>query len=84
MKDATQKIQAIIAKAWSDDAFKQQLIHDPKQTLADEGIELPKDKTITVLADTDQVAHLIIPRKQEDLDDQQLGQTSAGFLCNPW
>ena len=80
MNDATQKIQAIIAKAWNDDAFKQKLIDEPKQTLANEGIELPDDKTITVLVDTDQVSHLVIPNKPNDLNDQELENT-AGGIC---
>ena len=80
MNDSTQKFQAIIAKAWNDDAFKQKLIDEPKQTLADEGIELPDDKTITVLADTDQVSHLVIPNKPDELSDEAL-ENAAGGLC---
>ena len=75
-----EKLQQVIAKAWNDDAFKQKLIDHPKQTLTDEGIELPNDKTITVLADTDQVSHLVIPNKPDELNDEALNE-AAGGVC---
>ena len=84
MNNSKQKFQEIIAKAWNDDQFKQKLIDDPKQTLADEGIELPHDKTITVLADTDQVSHLIIPNKPDELSDEELNKTAGGWGAICW
>ena len=37
------KMGEIIARTWSDDAFKQRLLSDPAGTLKEHGVDLPQD-----------------------------------------
>ena len=79
MQEHQQQAQQIIAKAWSDPDFKQALIENPKATLAEQGIELPEDKTIKVHEDNADVLHLVIPTRPEELSDNQLENASGGL-----
>ena len=39
----------IVAKAWSDERFMQQLLEDPAATLRDNGIDVPSGVEVTVV-----------------------------------
>jgi hypothetical protein len=43
----------VIARAWADDAFKQQLAADPNGVLSAEGVEIPNGVNVKVLEETD-------------------------------
>jgi Nitrile hydratase, alpha chain len=48
-----QEIEAkLVAQAWQDDSFKQQLISNPKSTFAKEGIPLPESIEIKVVEES--------------------------------
>jgi hypothetical protein len=52
----------IIAKAMKDEAFRQQLLSNPKETLEhDLGITLPQGVTVQVHEDTPTNLHLVLP-----------------------
>jgi TOMM propeptide domain len=52
----------IIEKAWSDSAFKKQLLSDPKAAIKDAfGIEVPADINLQVLEETDKNYYLVLP-----------------------
>jgi len=51
----------LVAKAWSDPAFKTRLLSDPKAAMAAVGITVPDGVGIRVVEDTPNVAHLVIP-----------------------
>jgi Nitrile hydratase, alpha chain len=55
----------VIAKAWSDPAFKSKLMSDPKAALSDAGVALPSDMTIKVVENTSNVFYLVIPEAPE-------------------
>ncbi|MDD2707063.1 MAG: NHLP leader peptide family RiPP precursor [Verrucomicrobiae bacterium] len=46
------KLGEIIAKAWQDEAFRKDLIANPKKILTTAGIKLPEDAKIHVVRDT--------------------------------
>lgn len=80
--DPTQKMSQLVAKAWADEAFKQQLLADPMATLKAEGLELPAGLTVKVLENTDQLYHLVLPPKPTELSDDSLDRVSGGIcLC---
>lgn len=79
MDNQQQVMQQIIAKCWTDEQFKQQLMDDPVGTLKQEGIELPEGMRINVLEDSDQTANLVIPARPEGVDDDELDSVAAGF-----
>ncbi|NIK72059.1 MULTISPECIES: NHLP leader peptide family RiPP precursor [unclassified Paenibacillus] len=58
----------IIQKAWEDDAFKQQLLNDPKAAIKDAfGVEIPDDIEVTAVEETPDHAYLVIPPKPSAL-----------------
>lgn len=80
--DQTQKMSQLVAKAWADESFKQQLLADPVTVLKAEGLELPAGLTVKVLENTDQLYHLVLPPKPTELSDDSLDRVSGGIcLC---
>lgn len=62
----------IIAKAMSDEAFKNELKANPRKVLAEEGIEVPESKEIKVVENTRDEAYLVIPYAEEGLSMEEL------------
>lgn len=66
--DAEQLREDIIRKAWDDEAFRQQLLADPKQAILDSfGIEIPEGHELEVVEETPTRHVLTIPPKPEDI-----------------
>ena len=72
------KQDQMIAKCWSDDSFKQQLLADPVATLKAEGVELPAGVSVKVLENTAQIIHLVLPVRATDLSDADLDAVAGG------
>src|SRR3954453_10056698 len=53
----------VVARAWSDEAFKQRLLAEPHAVLQEHGIRLREDVTIRVLENTADVVHLVLPAR---------------------
>jgi len=61
-QNAQQKIwEKIVAKAWADEGYKQQLLADPATVLSAEGMALPAGVQIKMVEATDKVAWLVLP-----------------------
>jgi len=79
---ADQEEQAIfrrmIAKCWTDEAFKQRLLSNPKPVLKEIGVDVPEDLEVKTVENTDKVFHLVIPAKPDKLSDEDLVQVAAG------
>jgi len=61
--------EKIIEKAWSDSAFKEKLLADPKSAVTDEfGIDIPAEFNLKVLEETDDTFYLVLPKKPDDTD----------------
>jgi hypothetical protein len=74
----------IIAKAWRDPAFKAELIANPAAALKAEGIDVPAGMTVTVLENTDELFHLVLPPVPSDeLSDEALDAVAGGvWYCS--
>jgi hypothetical protein len=69
MTDREITIAAIItARSWRDPEYLAALIRDPRAVLADEGLELPDDEEVRVVADTDTVKYIHITAATRDGD----------------
>jgi Nitrile hydratase, alpha chain len=79
-QEQSKKMSKIIAKCWSNEAFKKKLLADPATTLKTEGVELqlPAGLSVKVLENDDKVFHLVIPAKPTDLWDEELPQIGRG------
>ncbi len=69
----------IIAKAWRDPAFKAKLMADPQATLKEAGVAVPAGVTVTVVENTAQHFHLVLPPKPTGvLSDEALDGVAGG------
>jgi hypothetical protein len=69
----------VVAKAWSDEEFKKQLLSDPAAVLKEHGINLSADVTLKVMADSAKEVHLILPERPTELSDAELSQVAGGL-----
>jgi hypothetical protein len=69
----------VVAKSWSDQAFKARLLADPAAVLKEHGIAIPERMTIQVLEDSARVIHLILPERPRELSDLELEQVAGGI-----
>ena len=78
-----EKLAPLIAKAWTDEAYRKELITNPKGVLQKEfGVELPDSLTIEVLEESPTKLYIVIPSKPTDeLTDEQL-EAVAGGACD--
>ena len=77
-----QKMSQILARCWSDAAFKASLLADPVAVLKAQGVELPAGVQVRVVEDTDQVAHWVLPARPDALSDADLDTVAGGGSQN--
>ncbi len=53
--------EKLIARAWQDTAFKQELLSNPRATLEKEGIKLSANIEVRVFEETPTTLYMIIP-----------------------
>jgi len=62
-KEQNKKMAKIIARAWSDESFKERLIANPRSVLAEYEIFLPAGVEVKVLEQTVDVMYIVVPLK---------------------
>jgi hypothetical protein len=75
----------IIAKAWSDPAFKRRLMSDPKGVAKEFGFSVPEHVELRVVENTEHLVHVVVPvRPSADiLSDEQLDAVAGGMASTP-
>ena len=79
----------ILARAWSDEAFKHRLLTHPKEVLKEYGISLPNDQEPVFHENTPKIQHFILPEKpNKEIAEEDLKRISGGgdggddyYLC---
>ena len=72
-------IGRVIARAWTDDAFKQQLMAHPTDVLRAQGIAIPEGTDVRVVENTESTIYLVLPaRPGGELSEEQLTQVAGG------
>ena len=57
------KWREIIARSWTDESFKKDLIEDPNKVIAGEGINIPSGINFVVVENEPNRMHLVLPSK---------------------
>jgi hypothetical protein len=80
-----QKIGRVIARAWTDEGFKDRLIADPITSLRAEGIEVPEGVHVSVVENTPSRVHLVLPPKpdENELSEESFEKLSPEWVCKP-
>jgi hypothetical protein len=79
-----QDIEArIIAKAWKDEAYKQELLSNPKAVIEREfGVEFPADVKVQILEENPTSLYFVLPMSPvaifQELSEEQLGVIAGG------
>ena len=72
----------IVARAWSDESFRDRLKADPRSAVAEEtGITVPESIQIEVLEETPEKAYLVIPADRVSIPDEELDLAGGN---SPW
>lgn len=75
-----QALGRIIARCWTDAAFKTRLLADPVAVLQAEGLPVPQGVALRAVEDTAQTVHLVIPARPAELSDEMLDGLAAGGI----
>jgi len=73
----------VVSRAWSDEAYKQRLIADPKAVLAEAGVPIPANLTLQMHESTPTQVHIVLPspppgREGQKLTEAELDQVAGG------
>ncbi len=78
----------LVAKAWKDEAFKQELLSNPKATISKEfGTPIPDNIEVRVLEENPQTLYIVLPMKPADiqgegeLSEEALETVAGGLGC---
>jgi len=78
-QERARKWGQVVARAWSDEAFKRRLLAEPGAVLREQGVDVPPGVEVRVVENTDAVVHLTLPRPPaEELSDEQLETVAGG------
>ena len=74
----------LIARAWTDADFKAKLQKTPNDALKEMGIQVPPGVSVSVLEDTADTVHLVIPSKPSaaEMSEQDLSKLSWAYESN--
>ncbi|MEH1770611.1 NHLP leader peptide family RiPP precursor [Nostoc sp.] len=81
-----QDIEArIIAKAWKSEAFKQELLTNPKAIIEQEfGVEFPADLNVSVREENSTTLYFVLPLRPQiegrELSEEELESVAGGTL----
>src|SRR5581483_9912598 len=68
----------VVARAWSDAGFKQQLLANPATVLRENGVPIPGGKQVQVHEDSESLQHFVLPARPTELSDEQLDAAAGG------
>jgi hypothetical protein len=84
-QEQARKLGQVVAKAWTDEAFKQRLLTEPATVLTEQGIAVPAGMAVRVVEDTERLRHFVLPARpaEGELSEEQLAQAAGGSCYCP-
>ena len=79
-QERRRKVARVIANAWLDPAYHDRLKRDPHGVLTEAGVKVPKH--VKVVEDTDDVTHLVIPKKPAGLEEHRRKYKENPNICS--
>lgn len=79
--DAKRNVAKVIARAWIDPDYASRLKKDPEGELKKAGVAVPTKK-VQVVADSDEVAHFVIPKRPAHLDEHLRHSKEHPHICS--
>jgi hypothetical protein len=75
----------IIAKAWQDEAFKQELLSNPKAVFSQElGQSISDEVEIRILEENLTTLYLVLPMKPVVANDEELSEEQLEAVAGGW
>jgi len=73
----------VVSRAWSDDAYKQRLLADPRAVLAEAGVTIPPNLQVQVHESSPTQVHIVLPAPPpghagQALTEAELDQVAGG------
>jgi hypothetical protein len=81
-EDQARAYGRVVARAWSDDDFKQRLVDDPAAAMREEGMAVPDGTELRVVETTAEVAYLVLPLKPAELSEEELDAVAGGQMAS--
>jgi hypothetical protein len=81
MTEERNKLAALFAACWKDEALKARFMSDPKAVMAEHGIDVPDGVDVNVVENTDTSVNITMPAgptDAADLSDEELGNVAGG------
>ena len=86
MTEERNKLAALFAACWKDEALKARFMSDPKAVLAEYGIDVPDGIDVNVVENSDNTVHITMPASPAgaaDLSDEELSNAAGGSCWGP-
>jgi hypothetical protein len=79
-KVSMSQVGQVVAKVWSDPAYKARLLANTTQVLKEEGIDYGPGVQVKVVENTDTVRYLALPTppQETELSEEQLSRIAGG------
>ena len=81
MTEQRNKLAALFAACWKDEALKARFMADPKAVLAEHGIDVPANINVNVVENSDNTVHITMPQAPagaSELSDEELSNVAGG------
>ncbi|MEE2907119.1 MAG: NHLP leader peptide family RiPP precursor [Planctomycetota bacterium] len=85
MTEQRNKLAALFAACWKDEALKARFMSDPKAVLAEYGMDVPDGIDVNVVENSDNTVHITMPQAPAgagDLSDEDLASAAGGSVAN--
>jgi hypothetical protein len=88
LENSQENLEAkIIARAWKSEAYKQELLENPKAVISREfDVELPAEVNVQILEETSTSLYFVLPMRPdfsaadlEDISEEELAQVAGGL-----